>query len=429
MIITSNSKQFIVRGRPQGGASPMLKSDQVYADPALLAVVCDRVREALRRELNWGADKWRSSIFINIHPAGAGGTAATVRVMRFGGDWRYRIEMPEETTRHEMVAPVVEALLLEFANRGGAKECVELPPWLAEGLTSHLLTGPLSGLALHVERLDVRQPNTLVPLPVRSYSNRVRTNNTESGFLRAQLQARGAMTVDQLNWAHFDPGDPESARDYRLSSHLFVRELLRMRAGPDCLSTTLALLPGHLNWQTSFLRGFEAHFQTMLDAEKWWSLVVAHTKAGETSARWNPAESHARFEDILYTPMQVQLTPADLPHITPVELQTVLGDWALADQEPLLRGKIAQLQLLRLRVPPEFVPVADGYRTALEKYLAARVKLAGKNPAARKVRNLVKDAVAELNAIDGRRNQIHARLLAAEAERPALEKGGSEREF
>src|SRR4051794_1403568 len=68
MIITSASKQFIVRGRPQASVlASHPNSEVVYINPALLAVTCDRVKQIVARELGWG-DRWQGPIFINVHP-------------------------------------------------------------------------------------------------------------------------------------------------------------------------------------------------------------------------------------------------------------------------------------------------------------------------------------------------------------------------
>src|SRR5436190_2265417 len=68
IIITSISKQFVVRGEPQRSMlAASAKDDFVYLDPATLAVTCERVKQALRRELGW-TDQWRGIIYVNIHP-------------------------------------------------------------------------------------------------------------------------------------------------------------------------------------------------------------------------------------------------------------------------------------------------------------------------------------------------------------------------
>src|SRR5204862_7590764 len=123
---------------------------------------------------------------------------------------------------------------------------------------------------------------------------------------------------------------------------------------------------------TAFLRGFEPHFKRMVDVEKWWSLAVTQLKTHESSILWSSEEGRKKLEEILYTPMQVRVTKAELPHVTPVLLQTVLADWELRKQIPVLRMKISQLQALRMRLGPELAGLADGYRIPLEKYLQAR---------------------------------------------------------
>src|SRR6185503_19067243 len=213
-------------------------------------------------------------------------------------------------------------------------------------------------------------------------------------------------------WPEFDENDDAAAEAYHESAHLFVRELLRLRGGPDALSATLAILPQHLNWQTAFLRGFESHFHRMLDVEKWWSVTLMQVKSHDSSALWSSAEAQQKLEEILYTPMEVRLKQGEEAHVTPVGLQTVLNDWDFRQQATLLQTKIGQLQMARLRCTPDLAALVEGYRIALEKYLVSRSRTR-RWFAEQKARAAVAAAVAELNALDERRAILTKQLLAA----------------
>jgi hypothetical protein len=410
IILTTRSKQFTVRGRPQLSSYVASKPDLVYVDPALLSLVCERVREALQQELGWG-EHWRDPVFINVQQTFGRKQRPYIEAIPTGGKgWRYRIEMPEEVTRREFIQPLVQVLLLEYANRGAHEESVEVPLWLVEGMTEQLMSGPLAGLTLRVNTVSAGQVNTLVPLKPNSYTVRVRTNDNAIAVTRAKVQARGALTVDQLTWPEFKETDQAAIETYRASAHLFLRELLRLQDGADALCASLALLPESLNWQTAFLRAFDAHFTRMLEVEKWWSLVLVQAKGRDTSIQWSPRESEARLEDVLYTPMQVRLKADELPIVTPVAIQTLVSEWAFRDQEQILRNKLNQLSALRARVPQEFAVLADEYRVAIESYLTARSakKMIDRDPSSRQVKALLKQITTALETLDRRRAQLNA---------------------
>lgn len=411
IIITSASRQFIVRGLPQRSAlAASAKDDFAYLDPAILAVTCERVRQTLIKELGWG-DRWRGTIYVNIHSVRGVQDRPDILAFRTDRGWAYRLDVPDEIGRTRLLETIVEALLLEFADRAAREESVELPPWLVEGLTAHLAQGPLAGVVLQARSLRqlAEEPELRAPRTIRHVD--------VDQLLRQKVQASGALTVDQLNWADFDDRNENSAEAYHFSAHLFVRELLRLRGGPDALCATLALLPEHLNWQTAFLRGFEPHFKRMLDVEKWWSLTVAQMKSRDSSLQWSAVEAHGKLEEILYTPMEVRLAADELPHVTPVALQTVLNDWDYEQQQPLLQAKLQQLQLTRLRLPPELLALADGYRLALGKYLQARGE-PGRAARERKIQTAVAQTIAQLNALDEQRNRLASKALADQPARP-----------
>jgi hypothetical protein len=413
MILTSASKQFIIRGRSQiSMLAASARPGRVYVEPGLLIVACERVKQAMQDELGWGS-RWRGNVFINIHPLRFDNENIRVNAVHASESWHYRIEMPDEVEARHLIQSVVGVLLLEFANRAGGTNAAELPPWLAEGLTAHLMAGPLSELTFHAKRLSELSVETSVVAPVDT-----RYNDRADG-LRRGVQQRGTLNVDQLNWPDFEAADIKAAEAYRASSHLFVRELLKLRGGPDALCATLALSPEHLNWQTAFMRGFEPYFKRMIDVEKWWALAVMQLKTHDSSILWSSTEGPQKLEEILYTPMQVRLTKAELPHVTPVMLQTVIEDWEPRKQIPLLRAKISQLQALRMRLAPELAGLADSYRLTLEKYLQSRgaAPLPADGRVSRRARGAMNEAIADLNALDERRVKLAPKVVTAAAQK------------
>jgi hypothetical protein len=408
MILTSASKQFVVRGSPQRSMlASSSKSETVYVDPSLLVVTCEAVKRALAHELGWG-ERWTGNVYISVHPVRFDNETVGISARRVNGKWNYYLNMPDELPRRELLESIVAVLLAEFADRSSKENSVELPPWLAEGLTAHLMQGPLAGAAMQAHTLtEIRDDPQLMA------ARTVRHIDIDQA-LRQAVQRHGALTFDGLNWPDFDETNAPAADAYHYSSHLFVRELLRLRGGSDSLCATLAMLPEHLNWQTAFLRGFEAHFTRMLDVEKWWSLTLMRIKTRDNTVTWSTAEARMQLEEILYTAMQVRITGDDAAHTAPVALQTVIHDWGFEQQTALLQRKLIQLQAARLRLPSEYAQLSEAYRLTVEKYLQTR----GSAWFAATERAAAERAVNELNALDALREKLMGKMATAKVSLP-----------
>ena len=403
MIITSVSKQFVVRGTPQRSAlAAGAKDDYAYLDPATLAVTCEKVKHALAQELGWG-DRWRGNIYVNIHPVRRDRETPDIQAFQTDRGWAYRIELPDEISRRHLLEALVETLVLEFADRAAKNHSVELPPWLVEGLTAHLSEGRLAGIALQARSLQQLSDEPLLRAP------RNLKHLDVDQVLRQRVQAGGILNMDQLNWPEFDGDQAMSAEDYHQSAHLLVRELLKLRGGPDALCATLALLPEHLNWQTAFLRGFEPHFQRMLDVEKWWSITLSQLGAHDISIFWSSPEARRKLEEIIYTPMEVRLPNDPQPHITPVSLQTVLNEWSFEQQSGLLQTKLDQLRVAQQHSTSNLGVLLHGYQATLAKYLETR-RHPGRLFTERRIRNAIAQAVEELNGLDKQRQQLNGEV-------------------
>src|SRR5207249_10004805 len=114
------------------------------------------------------------------------------------------------------------------------------------------------------------------------------------------------------------------------------------------------------------------HFQRLIDVDKWWLLHVVHlTGQGQMSA-WVRAESCKQLDDILTTPVQVRLSPQELPLATQAKLQSILAEWDFQRQRPLLLQKMNLLAALRRRASEDSAALVDDYRQILDAYLDRR---------------------------------------------------------
>ena len=366
-------------------------------DPALLAVTCERVKDTLQNELGWG-ERWRGKIYIDVHPIRSDNEPVQATAVVSPEGWSYHLQMPDEIEPARLARTLVEVLLTEFANRASTgPRSAELPPWLAEGLAAHLRAGPLAGLVLEPDSVTYRHRETADSL----------------AQVRTQLLAGVPLSVDRLNWPEPGQFEGEAAILYENCAHLFVRELLRLRAGPDCLCAMLALLPEHLNWQTAFLRAFQPHFKKMLDVEKWWSLNLVHFTGRTPTQLWTMADGLSKLDEVLYTPVEVRLNKSEMQHATFASLQTIIEEWDYPRQRTLLRQKLGQLTSLRLRLARDLVRLSDAYRETLAHYLERRDRTASSprdrtrdptNP-----RLIVSTALNELDALDTRRGLLRDR--------------------
>ena len=88
MILTSASKQFTVKGKPQRSAfAANAKDDQIYINPAVLVASCDRIKVAVTKELGW-IEPWHGSIFVNVHPLRFDNERPELQAFRTTEGWR-----------------------------------------------------------------------------------------------------------------------------------------------------------------------------------------------------------------------------------------------------------------------------------------------------------------------------------------------------
>ncbi len=400
----SHSGQFTVYAARSSPPPPpafgrATNQDFVRLEPTLVTVSCERIKQALTRELGATAS-WSGMVYLVLHPAQAPGDTITITSERFKDGWQYRVDFPDFVEQSRYVRVIVQVLLLEMANRTAQTRPAEIPVWLVEGLSQLLLTSSEVALTLSPPRSSANG---------FSYAATVVNARKESFRDQAQRQLRGRppLTFESLSWPAEDSlsGDPGDL--YRASAELFVGELLRLPDGRECLRTMLTQLPQHYNWQFAFLRAFNALFQRPLDVEKWWALSVAQATGRDIVQTWTSEESWQNLNETLRAAAQIRTGANELPSHAEITLQTVIRDWDTARQTLALKATLRELAALRLRLDQEFVGLAQDYCQTIETYLQQRdhagsilsTKKAAQSRAAQA-------ALQQLDALDARRESL-----------------------
>lgn len=408
VTVRSQSEQFIVRGlplaQPPASFAPTSGVTYVRLDPTLLTISCERIKEALLRELGM-KDQWRGLVYVFLHPVRRDNESIVVTSTRYSDGWSYRVQTPEQVDKARFIKAMVQVLLLEIANRQSGPHAAELPPWLAEGLAAHLqATAPID---LAVE------PNTLIVQNER--------NRDPFALARVRLRAHPPLTLNELNWPREEQFAGANAEVYRSSAHVFVAGLLSLKGGPEQLRRMLGLLPQHLNWQTAFLRAFQPSFPGLIDVDKWWALSVVHFTGRDLLSLWPREETARKLDEILSTPVQLRLKQNELPLTADVNLQSLITEWDYARQAPVLLQKVNHLQALQWRATPELSGLVDAYRQAIEAYLQKRSRASAPptspHPPPPSHRLVVNDTIKRLNELDAQR-EWHRRQMTAKAAPP-----------
>jgi hypothetical protein len=403
-LARSVSGQFIIHsGRPSAtrGGRPGIANDGklLQLEPSYVAVSCERIKHALMEQLG-DSGGWRGKIYIALHPAQTSEDEITLICERFRDGWNYRLNVPNPVEPVRFVRALVQALLLEQANRGAAKRSAEIPLWLTEGLTQQVLTAHGQQVLLAPPQLQVNRLNIRPTV--------VDTRRTEAAALaRSALGEREPLSLEELSWPKENQLGGPDAEVYRLSAQLFVAELLRFKDGRDCLGTMLAELPVCYNWQTAFLRAFRPHFERQLDVEKWWTLQAVAVNGRDPGTLWSLAESWSRLGDIFQVTVEMRRRATDLPTTTLMPLTAVIRDWDFAQQSPVVYAKITELDLARQRVAGEFLPLVDDYRRLLANYLTqrGRVGLNSGKANTSTARSVMRATLKQLEALDQQREQ------------------------
>lgn len=412
----SHSGQFIVYSADptaERAVTPELAANSplVHIEATLLAVSCERIKQALLNTLNV-PDQWRGKIRLGLHPFRNAEEDIVVASERFADGWSYRVSLPDAIEPPRLVRVLTQVLLLEMANRNARDQSATLPFWLAEGLPPLLLAGSDMELVLQAAP----------PAAGNQMSSRATTRDSRPvnhlKQARERLGRHAPLGLEELEQPTAESLEGAAGEIYRSSATVFIHELLQLKNGGACLAAMLPELPWDPDWRVGFLKAFRAHFKREVDLAKWWSLQSTFI-AGRTPAKtWSRAESLGKLDEILRCPLQVQTSTNDEPFHTDVPLQAIIQGWELPQQTRMLRDKINLLDALKLRTARDLAGLVEQYRRVLEDYLhrmgaddsagSARQRTpASRQPAARPLAAardaILKETLLQLDVLDERR--------------------------
>ncbi|MDB6125182.1 MAG: hypothetical protein JWQ71_4175 [Pedosphaera sp.] len=403
-VHSSVSRQFVIFEPSESDPFPRTSpnANLVRLDPDLLAISCERIKKALLAELGL-SDQWHAKINLQLHPFQTPDEAVVVTTVKFGNQWNYRVDLPDRMESSRFITAIVDVLLLEMADRAATARSAEIPAWLTQGMAQHLMLS--SGMDLLLRPPSEMESGISIG---RTDLSAQRVNPLTQAH--TDLRNMTPLSLEQLSWPQEGQLNGEAGEAYRNCAQVFVFELLRLKDGRICMRNFIAALPQHLNWQISFIKGFQSHFTNQRDLEKWWALRMVEFTGRDLSHAWPSAESFKKLDEVIRPPVEVRTAADQLPMRTEVTLQAIIRDWDFTRQAKILNTKLQQLALLRNQVSQEAVSLVDAYRKTVESYLKnrnkagfARLTRATSTPGLDK---LAQQTLKELDALDLRREEL-----------------------
>lgn len=348
--------QFIVHGQQQKfgkslATSASVTTQPVRLDPSLLAISCDRIKRAFLRELGC-ADQWRGKIHVFIQSSAPRNGPVTVDSAFYLDAWQGRITLPPEIEAPRLIRTILQALLLEMANRVPGVYTDEIPLWVVEGVTQLVFSQYGSSLVLEGQTRSIRMEMRTDPLI----------------GIRARLHENGALSFGELGLPTAEQLSGDPWLRFRDSACAFTSELLRLPGGQTAFVQFLGQLPRHLNWQTAFFSVYGDRFPNPLAVEKWWALTVANVAGRDLGQTWPLETSLRKLEELLSIPVSVRESSDRLPQSSSQSIQEFINQWGWEAQEAVLPGKIGLLRLLYLQSSPSIAPLIQGYLATLTSY-------------------------------------------------------------
>jgi hypothetical protein len=383
--------------------------DVVVLTPGTLVSTCERVKTALLRELGL-PDLWRGRIHLIINSAMPNNQPAAIVAKPFADGWQYQVELPAELERMKIVRSLVQVLLLEVANRQAGRRSAEVPLWLSEGLALQLARSSLPGVVVDPPRYQIN--NIAIGWQTRQAIRRDPLQES-----RDRLMTHTALSLQKLGELGAGELPEDLWRSYQASAQLLVSQLLVLPGGRAALDEFIFRLAICLNWQTAFLDAFRFQFPRMLDAEKWWSVVLVHFTGLDPMQAWSPSVAWTKLDETLRPPVLVHAAQRDLPQRRRTSLQDLVRDWDYLPQRLVLQGVATQLKTVRMRMPPEYVGLLDAYRQTLEGYLSRRDRVGmARSPAGAPslaADHLVFAVLTQLDELDQQRQKLNPATRAS----------------
>jgi len=349
-VTTMGSPAFLLRPRLLRGET---NAGTIVLEPPLLAVSCERIKASVLATLGL-KDSWRSKIELWINHDLASADMSTLAAVHDREGTSYHLELPKEVRQQTLARAIIGALLMEIASRNDAGRTPDLPLWLVDGLSAHVMAN---------------SPPTLLLQPGLLGRDRVVLEGQSS--IRRLVVDRAPLSFQQLSWPDSLKSDSDK-EFYRACSQLFVEELLDLKGGRDSLREMTLQLGGALNWQTVFLRAFRPHFASLLAVEKWWGVTCIDFKKSQSTEFATAREVMREMRDTLDVPVKVRLEAQRMPSEARITLQEAIASWSVSDSDTVVQRALLRLQLQQYRAAPTLRPVVDAYLAALAQYLRDR---------------------------------------------------------
>ena len=341
----TQGEKHMVQGTEPG------KKTLLRLDPSYLVATAERVRQLFNETLRLN-EPYRGKVFIRLLEAAPPTTEIVVErsYEKQKRTWNFRVVMPANISGDKLLNALIQTLLLEASHRGAGPDGCDLPRWFTEGVVAHLKIRSTASAIF-----DLHQGVNTIVQPT-----------DERKQLYDQIPAGGCLSLEQLSW----PNETQSEVAFRDSAHALVLELLRLPDGGRCLGQALRQLPQYANWQFAFLNGFQQHFPSLLDAEKWWSVTSLHIGGRGGLEKWSFAASLQHLDELLTIPAEQRSKEGTEFLREEIELPVLLTSFPFDQQKPSLARLISGLFNLELRAAPRVSRLVSDYRVTLERYAA-----------------------------------------------------------
>lgn len=409
----SGIRRFVDAGwtggeRPVATETGGTNSVALRLDPNYLVATAERVRSTFNDLLDL-QEPYRGRVYINILES-TGPDAEITFISTYDRSrrvWDCQITMPPEMTPDRLLRVLTQALIFELSHRGAGPGGCDVPLWLNEGMIAHI---------------DARLAKTAVFDPNKSVDI-FRSPVKERDDLNQAIGPAGCLTLEQLSWPGQLESKPEVERAFRLSAHALVLELLNFRDGGHCLGETLRRLPQFQNWQFAFLKSFNGHFPSLLDAEKWWALDSLHFAGKGAFEKWSLTETLRRLDAAIVLPVERRNSPDEESVRDEMNLPAIVTSIDFDAQKSMLARLISGLFNLELRAEPRVVRLVVDYRKTLEQYVAdraeaIRLEKESRHPIRREA-TVVQSALTHLNELAELRKDFDLLL----PEKPTVKQG------
>lgn len=309
---------------------PMDQQGLAALNPPVVSVACERVKAGVLRILRLD-DKYRGSIVVRILKADGRKPPAGIIATQYAEGWSYAVELQDRIHWTLLVRTLVDATLLEVANRSNQGPLSPIPLWLSEGIST-LLIG--------------EGGRELVPQLNRDFKDPAR-NLDPMAVIAGKMAGRPPLGFEALAqppdaWI----SDTNRFQVFQGSSALLVHQLRSLGGDSGSLGRLVWSFNQSLNWQTGFLRTYSTQFPSLLDVEKWWGVVSMAFHVQDATQRITPEGWNAQLRPVLTEMVEVAANTNGIPQRRTLRVSEILEQLPYPAQEPVLGRKLAQLRML-----------------------------------------------------------------------------------